>query len=157
MADSFDVDLAEFEELSASLGRASMAMIREEQKVVFVALTNIKKGTRDRISKHPSWDRLAPTVNFDMFGVTGVVGYDDRGQGELASIAEYGSARHAPHPALMPAAKEEAPRFEKATLDVAAGVFQEALGGTSSRREYVTKDGRTILATDAQIANWTSR
>jgi hypothetical protein len=68
---------------------------------------------------------LAHTVNFDLRGsnavvASAVVGYDDAGQGELAGIAEFGSARHAPHPALMPAAKAEGPRFEKALLEVVA-------------------------------------
>lgn len=127
MANSFDVDLSEFKSLSASLGRASADLIREEQKVVGKALLNIKNGTRKRISNHPSWSKLARTVNYDQFGVTGYVGYEDQGQGELAGIAEFGSARHAPHPALLPAAKDEAPRFEKATLDVVAKVFGDAL------------------------------
>lgn len=111
-----DIDLSEFAELSASLGRASAAMVVAEQAVVAKALLNIKNDTRKRISTHPSWAKLARTVNYDQFGLTGIVGYDDVGQGELAGIAEFGSARHAPHPALMPAAKDEAPRFEKASL-----------------------------------------
>lgn len=112
-----DIDLSQFEELSASIGRASAAMVAAEAAVVKKALTNIKKDTRDNISTHPTWAKLAPTVSFEQFGLTGVVGYEDRGQGELAGIAEFGSARHAPHPALLPAARNEAPRFEKATLD----------------------------------------
>ena len=147
-----DVDLSEFKELSASLGRASAAMVVAERAVVATALFNIKKDARSNISDHPTWKRLAYTINYDQAGLTGVVGYDDRGQGELASIAEYGSARHAPHPALMPAARDEAPRFEKATLDALAGIVAVAVGEKS---EYVTKDGRTIMATDAQIANFT--
>ena len=124
MADSFDVDLSEFESLSVSLGRASAAMIAAEQAVVAKALLNIKNDTRKRISTHPTWARLARTVNYDQFGVTGIVGYDDVGQGELAGIAEFGSARHAPHPALLPAARDELPQFEKATADVVAKAFE---------------------------------
>ena len=122
-----DIDLSEFATLSASLGRASADLIREEQKVVGRALLNIKKDTQKRISNHPSWSKLARTVSYDQFGVTGYVGYEDQGQGELAGIAEFGSARHAPHPALLPAAKDEAPRFEKATLVIVAKVFGDAL------------------------------
>src|SRR5690242_17498676 len=117
MADSMDLDLSEFKSLSASIGRATAAMIAAEQAVIKKALVNIKKDTRAGISTHPTWKRLAHTVSFDVFGLTGIVGYEDRGQGELAGIAEFGSARHAPHPALMPAARDEAPRFEKASLD----------------------------------------
>ena len=120
-----DIDLSQFKALSASIGRASAALVAEESRVVEKALVNIKKGARDNVSTDPTWKRLAHTINYDKFGLSGVVGYDDRGQGELASIAEYGSARHAPHPALLPAARDEVPRFEKATLDALA----KAIGG----------------------------
>ena len=120
MADSFDVDLSEFDSLSVSLGRASAAVVAAERAVVEKALVNIKKDTRAAISNHPTWKRLESTVTYDVVGLSGEVGYEDRGQGELAGIAEFGSARHAPHPALMPSARDEAPRFEKATADVAA-------------------------------------
>jgi hypothetical protein len=150
-----DLDLSEFKELSASLGRASAAMVAAERAVVAKALVNIKTEARANVSTHPQWKRLAHTINYDQAGLTGVVGYDDRGQGELAGIAEFGSARHAPNPALLPAARDEAPRFEKATADVAAGVIDTALTGAPLRSDYVTKDGRTILASAAQIANFT--
>lgn len=151
-----DIDLSEFKDLSASLGRASAATVVAERAVVAKAALNIKNGTRERVSKDPTWNRLAQAVNYDQFGLSAIVGYDDRGQGELASIAEYGSARHAPHPALLPAVKAEEPRFEAATLAVLAGIVGAAIGDDSTpRSEYVTKDGRTILATAAQIANFT--
>ena len=122
-----DLDMSEFKSLSASLGRASAAMVAAERAVVEKALVNIKKGTRENVSTNPTWRRLAGTVNYDLAGLTGVVGYDDRGQGELASIAEYGSARHAPHPALLPAARDELPRFEKATADAISSAIEKAL------------------------------
>lgn len=122
MADSFDVDLSGFAPLSASLGRASAAMVIAERAVVAKALVNIKEATRKGISTNPTWRKLAPTVSYHQVGLSGEVGYEDRGQGELAGIAEFGSARHAPHPALMPAARDEGPRFEKATLDAIAKV-----------------------------------
>lgn len=127
MADSFSLDMSGFAPLSASLGRASAALVAVEAAVVKKAVDNIKRETQANISTHPTWRRLASTVSYETFGLTGVVGYDDRGQGELAGIAEFGSARHAPHPALMPAAKAEAPRFEKATLNVVADVFKKSL------------------------------
>ena len=122
-----DIDLSEFKSLSASIGRASSMLVAAESAVVEKALVNIKKGARENVSTDPTWKRLAHTINYDKFGLTGVVGYDDRGQGELASIAEFGSARHAPHPALLPAARDEAPRFEKATLNVLGKIIGDAL------------------------------
>ena len=114
-----DIDMSEVRELSASLGRASGAVVKGAVPVVFKGLMNIKTETRKRVSSDPTWKRLAASVNFDQAGLSGEVGYDDVGQGELAGIAEFGSARHAPHPALIPAAAEEAPRFEKAMADLA--------------------------------------
>jgi len=122
-----DIDLSEFKTLSASIGRASAALVAAESAVVEKALFNIKKGARENVSTDATWKRLAHTINYDKFGLTGVVGYDDRGQGELAGIAEFGSARHAPHPALLPAAADEAPRFAKASLDAVAKVIGGAL------------------------------
>ena len=123
MADSFDVDLSEFRALSASLASADGKLADEARAVVKKAALNIKNDARKRISSHPSWGKLAATITYGLAGSNRVqsvaeVGYEDRGQGELAGIAEFGSARHAPHPALIPAAKDEEPRFEKATLDV---------------------------------------
>jgi len=122
-----DIDLSEFKSLSASIGRASAMLVAAESAVVEKALVNIKKGARENVSTDATWKRLAHTINYDKFGLSGVVGYDDRGQGELASIAEFGSARHAPHPALLPAARDEAPRFEKATLNVLGKIIGDAL------------------------------
>ena len=122
-----DLDLSEFKSLSASIGRASATLVAAERAVVAKALVNIKNDTRKGISTHPSWGRLASTVTYDQAGLTGVVGYEDRGQGELAGIAEFGSARHAPHPALLPAARNEAPRFEKATMNAAIEAIGKAL------------------------------
>ena len=122
-----DVDLSEFKSLSVNIGRASAAMVAVERAVVAKALVNIKNGARENVSTSPTWKRLASTINYDQAGLTGVVGYDDRGQGELAGIAEFGSARHAPHPALLPAARDEAPRFAKATVEAATAAIEKAL------------------------------
>ena len=121
------MDFSEVEALSRSIGRASSGLVDEARKVVFKGAMNVKEGTRSRVSSHPTWRRLAASVDFEQVGLEAEVGYNDVGQGELAGIAEFGSARHAPHPALMPAAREEAPRFEKALLDVAAKIVEDAL------------------------------
>lgn len=127
MADGFDVDTSDLRVLSASLGALPKALVAPTRAVVAKGLLNIKTGTRDQVSTHPSWRRLAQTVSYDQVGLEGEVGYEDRGQGELAGIAEFGSARHAPHPALIPAAKFEEKRFEKALLDAAEKVAKGIL------------------------------
>lgn len=120
---SIEIDLSEVERLSARVTVAALALVPGVREVVKRGALNVKNDTRKAISTHPTWKSLAATVNYDLRGsnavvASAVVGYDDEGQGELAGIAEFGSSRHAPHPALMPAAKAEAPRFEKALLDV---------------------------------------
>ena len=108
------VDTSEVRDFAADLGRVAGRVVPEAQKVVKKAVQNVKDDARSRVSGHPSWKRLASTINYDMFGLEAEVGYDDRGQGELAGIYEFGSARRGPHPTLIPAAQAEAPRFVEA-------------------------------------------
>ena len=105
------IDTSEVQKFAADLGRVSGRVVPEAQKVVKKAVQNVKDDARSRVSGHPSWKRLAATINYDMFGLEGEVGYDDRGQGELAGIYEFGSARRSPHPTLIPAAQAEESRF----------------------------------------------
>lgn len=117
---SFFTDVSQVQSFAADLGRMEGRMVPEVGKVVKKALQNVKDDARGRVSGHPQWKSLAPTLNYDTFGhLEGEVGYDDQGQGELAGIAEFGSARHAPHPALMPSVDAETPRFMDALAKVA--------------------------------------
>jgi len=125
MADGLDFDASELERLSVNIGRASAAAIVATRGVVAKGAVNIKNDTRKNISDNPSWKHLAQTVNYEQVGLSAVIGYDDVGQGELAGIYEFGSARRAPHPTLYPAAAREVPGFERAIAD-AAGKATEA-------------------------------
>lgn len=113
-----DIDMSELASLSVSLGRASAAVQAEGRKVVFKAAMNIKKDTQSQLSGEAYWSGLAGKVDFDIFGLTADVGFIDQGIGELAGIHEFGSSRRSPHPTLYPAGDREAPRFEKAALDM---------------------------------------
>ncbi len=121
------IDASELRDLSASLGRASSALIKEAHAVIAKGALNIKNETRENISDNDYWRGLKSTVNYEQVGLWAKVGYDDRGQGELAGIYEFGSARRAPHPTLMPTARAEAPKFEKAMGAAAAKVLRDAL------------------------------
>ena len=79
------------------------------------------------MASHPAWGQLAATLNAEQVGLSAEIGYDDVGQGNLAGIAEFGSARHAPHPALMPAFKAEAPKFERYLGEAVARAAESAL------------------------------
>lgn len=112
------MDVSGLNRLSADLGKASAKTVTAARAVVAKGALAVKNDTRRNISGHPSWRRLASTVNYDIVGLSATVGYDDRGQGELAGIYEFGSSRRGPHPTLYPAADREAPRFEQAILAV---------------------------------------
>ena len=124
-------DASEVERLSASLATSANRLPREVRASVFKGALNVKNAAREAVSDDPTWKQLARTINFDMEGnafyAQATIGYDDVGQGELAGIAEFGSARKAPHPALMPAFRDETPRFEKAMGDLAAKIVEDSL------------------------------
>lgn len=113
------VDNSGLKRLSADLGRASATVQVAARAVVEKGALNIKNDTRKNVSKHPSWKRLASTVNYNVVGLSAEVGYEDRGQGQLAGIYEFGSSRRGPHPTLLPAAQREHPKFERALLAAA--------------------------------------
>ena len=121
------MDFSEVTKLSANIGRASSSMVKAAHGVIAKGALNIKTDTRENVSNHPAWKRLEQTVNYEQVGLSAEVGYDDVGQGELAGIYEFGSARRSPHPTLYPAAERELPRFEKAMLDAAAKLVEDAL------------------------------
>lgn len=127
MANGASIDVSELKTLSANLGRASGAVVQESRAVIAKGALNIKNDTRDHVSDDDYWKRLAQKVDFEQVGLWAEIGYDDAGQGELASIYEYGSVKHPPHPTLIPAFERESPRFEKAMGDLAAKVLGDAL------------------------------
>jgi hypothetical protein len=127
MADGIDADFSQVSILAVNIGRATAAGITAAQGVVAKGALNIKQDTRKNISDHPSWKRLEQTVNYEQVGLSAVIGYDDVGQGELAGIYEFGSAKRAPHPTLYPAAAREVPNFEKAIAEAAARATEATL------------------------------
>lgn len=132
MADNgFTADFSEVERLVVTIARAEAAGVAAVRPVVAKGALNIKNDTRKNISHNPSWKHLASTVNYQMSGNAffseAIVGYDDVGQGELAGIYEFGSARRDPHPTLYPAAEREAPNFEKALALVIGKAVEGAL------------------------------
>lgn len=127
MPDGFALDTSRLSVLAADLGALPAALVKPAKDVVKRGLQNVKDDTRANVSTHPTWRRIAQTVTYDAVGLEGEVGYEDRGQGELAGIYEFGSARRDPHPTLYPAAERELPRFERALADAAEKVARDIL------------------------------
>ncbi len=95
-------DTSGLRELKAALGKADGQMFEGARRLLSKTALETKKGTQAAISTHPTWKRLAPAVSYDLYGLAAEVGYEDVGQGELAGIYEFGSARRDPHPTLGP-------------------------------------------------------
>lgn len=110
------MDVSDLYALSADLGKASAKVTVGARGVLAKGALGIKNDTRKNISPDPSWKHLASKVNYDLIGLKAEIGYDDVGQGQLASIYEHGSSRRGPHPTLYPAADREAPKFERAMI-----------------------------------------
>ena len=131
MAGDIEVDFSEVERLSRSIASIDGRLIPAARAVVAKGALNIKNDTRANVSDHPTWKRIAQSVNYEMAGnayfAEAVVGYDDEGQGELAGIYEFGSAVRAPHPTLYPAAGREAPRFAASLAEVVGKTVEDAL------------------------------
>lgn len=127
MADGIEFDMREVERLVVNMGKVSAKVVFAAHGVVAKGALNIKEDTIENLSPNRSWKHLKRAVNYEQVGLSAVVGYDDTKQGELAGIYEFGSAHHAPHPTLYPAAARELPRFEKALGEVAAKVTGSAL------------------------------
>ena len=94
---------------------------------------------------HP---RLSTGVVFD-------IGPDPRlPQGGMSF--EFGSSKQPPHLDGQRAMDEVQPRLEKRVSDAVNGIFEQAATVTGSEKfQYTTRSGKTIMATQAQINNWT--
>lgn len=128
MADSINVSVDDGT-LSASLGEAALQIIPEVVRVVGKGALNVKNGMRKdaEASRH---FRLAPHIGYDHFtfdpsGLSAQIGPQRRGAAKLANIAYFGGAHGGGGTIRDPqrVADEEAPRFERALLNVIDGIL----------------------------------
>lgn len=88
----------------ASLAREAARVASEAAALPLVVARIAEADARRRVSTHPTWKKLRRSIRADRVGPYAAdVGYVARGQGLLGHIAEDGSARKAPHPAVRPA------------------------------------------------------
>lgn len=92
--------------------RQSLAALRFEARAM-------QQDWRQRVGGSTRLRGLAPAVGYDILptglrAITAEVGYDDRGQGELGNIAEFGTSTMGPVlPAAGPVLKDGADRLER--------------------------------------------
>lgn len=105
-------DTSQVDRRAEEFGKLPGALIPEVRQLLERTGLETKEETRKRISTDKRWRRLPATVNYHMKGLAVEVGYDDVGQGELASIYEFGTSQRAPHPTLGPVSIVQAKLFQ---------------------------------------------
>lgn len=124
-----DVQVTGLTELVADLNRAESRSVPAVAAVVVKGAVNIKQDWRQRWSGLSHAPAVASSITFDTsYGIGSVeaeIGPDkDLRQGPLGNLLEYGSEHNAPIPGGIPAAKTEAPRFEKALGDLGVRLIE---------------------------------
>lgn len=112
------IDTSDADRLAEDFGRIPGKLIPEVVTLLAKTGLETKNETRKRVSSHKRWRRIAGSVNYHMKGLAVEVGYDDIGQGELAGIYEFGSARRAPHPTLGPVSIVQAKLFQMGAVQI---------------------------------------
>lgn len=128
---SFDVDFSEIRAFAADLGKVSTAVALGVSGVVAKAAVNTKTTMRADMSKSAHFGQVARSINYDQRNGLGFseaeIGPETGGRvvGDLAHIAYFGGARGGGGSVRDPqdAANEEAPKFEKALLNLADGLL----------------------------------
>lgn len=119
--------------LAESFSEMGKDLPREVRDSVKKAGQNVKNDTQKAVSTHPRWRILAKSINYDFegtrFASSVTVGYDKGTghQGNFGRMAEFGSSKNAPHPALIPAFESEAERFPEFMAAIAVDVARKAL------------------------------
>lgn len=111
--------------LSQDLMAAAAAAPKETRAIVQKGALNIKTDARRRRAGSAHFPRLASAITYDTdsspLGASAEIGPEqDRPQGNLAHIPEYGSLNTPAQPYMAPAADAEVPKFEQAMTALAA-------------------------------------
>lgn len=119
MPQSLKFDTAEVNQFADLLVKAAGAAPAETRKVVAKGALNVKTDSKRRASGFEHLRRVQAAITYETRETPGKVTAEigpeqDRVQGNLAHIGEYGSPTSAPTPFMLPAGEAEEPRFAKA-------------------------------------------
>jgi hypothetical protein len=112
---SIEFDTSELDALARDLLDA--AQVRDFEKVMHKAANNIKRTMREDASGHRHLPGLASKVNYEIAStgreVMVIVGFEKKGQGNLANFAAYGSVNNAPVLDITRGLRAEIPKLER--------------------------------------------
>jgi len=128
--DAVGIDAHEVVELSDDLLEAARTAPAETRQVVTKGALNIKVDAQRRVSRLAHAPAYPRAITYDTratpAGAWADIGPDkERRQGALGNLLEYGSVHNEPIPHMGPAARAEAPRFERAMQDLAAKPLEQ--------------------------------
>jgi hypothetical protein len=108
--------------LAADLARAGLRAGVQSRVVVEKGAFNIKTDARRFASGMAHLPRYPHTITYDVSlgpdGFEAEVGPENRGQGSLGHLIEFGTATSGPNAHMGPALDREGPRFVKAVEDL---------------------------------------
>ena len=127
-----DIDASDFDKLGEEFIEAAKKIIPEARKVVEKGSLNIKKQIQENF-RGSSFEGAVRNIRYKVKdaegGIEGSIApyLEQEGFGSLVGIALYGSSKGGGGTVVDPlhALEAEAPRFEKALLDVAGLVLDE--------------------------------
>jgi len=124
-----DADITELVAYARDLARAAEVVSVAGYAIVSKGSLNIKTAARAKAPRGPHIPYYANSINYDVTvraqEIEGEIGpAKGRRQWGLGNLLEYGGPYNAPHPHLEPALDEEAPRFIKASEELAARLVQ---------------------------------
>lgn len=119
MAQSLKFDTADVAAFADLLEHAAGAARADARQVVAKGALNVKTDARRRTSGYQHLRRLSAAITYETretpTAVIAEIGPEqDRPQGNLAHIPEFGSPTSPPTPFMLPAGEAEAPRFARA-------------------------------------------
>lgn len=116
-----DLDLTDVHRLAVDLTTAAVKTQVGAAAALAVSAQRVKDGMKSDATGHRFLTRLPEYVSYERVGI-GLeyeVGFDKRGQGNLANIAAYGTARNAPVMDHTASLRREEPVLVAALLGVA--------------------------------------
>lgn len=144
-------DTSQVDRLAVDMAGAPMRLQMKARGVMKRGALEIKKNLRREFSGHSHAGGVPFSLEMEPRGQFGwEIGELDSGgrQWGIAAILEYGTVNNSPRTDMKASLRKEIPAIMRHLGD-------EAAAAVFGRREYTTKSGRTIMATEKQIANWT--
>lgn len=121
-----EVDFSQVDRLADELMAVPAEVEPKVRKVVARGALNVKNTMRDEAQSGGSYRHFHRSISYDLEngGMAAEIGPDKgRIQGALGNILYFGTSKNAPQLDIMSGLNREAPRFERALIDVVEDIL----------------------------------